>query len=44
MANTMKLLSSTVALFIGASVATAEPATYPTPEAAIADGFRQSLR
>jgi hypothetical protein len=30
----MKLLSSTVALLLGASIAFAEPATYPTPEAA----------
>jgi hypothetical protein len=34
MANKMKLLSSTVALFLGASIAFAEPAIYPTPEAA----------
>lgn len=34
MAQTMKLLSSTVAFFLGASVAFAEPAKYPTPEAA----------
>jgi hypothetical protein len=34
MAHTMKLLSSTAALFLGASLAWAEPAVYPTPEAA----------
>ena len=34
MAKTMKLLSSTVALCLGASIAFAEPAIYPTPEAA----------
>jgi hypothetical protein len=34
MAKTMKLLSSTVAVFLGASIASAEPAIYPTPEAA----------
>ncbi|WP_431299140.1 DUF2950 domain-containing protein [Tabrizicola sp. BL-A-41-H6] len=34
MAMAMKLLSSTVALCFGASVAFAEPAIYPTPEAA----------
>lgn len=34
MAMAMKLLSSTVALCLGASVAFAEPAIYPTPEAA----------
>jgi Protein of unknown function (DUF2950) len=34
MANTLKLLSSTVPLVLGAAVVFAEPATYPTPEAA----------
>jgi hypothetical protein len=33
----MKFLSSTVALFLGASAAFAEPAAYPTPEAAAED-------
>lgn len=43
MANTLKLLSSTVALFIGASIASAEPATFPTPEAAT-DAFVAALQ
>jgi Protein of unknown function (DUF2950) len=43
MANTMKLFSSTVALFLGASVAFAEPAAYPTPEAAT-DAFVTALQ
>jgi hypothetical protein len=34
MVQKMKLLSSTVAFFLGTSAAFAEPATYPTPEAA----------
>lgn len=34
MAQTMKLLSSTVAFVLGSSIAFAEPATYPSPEAA----------
>jgi hypothetical protein len=39
----MKLLSSTVAFFLGASVAFAEPATYPSPEAAT-DAFVAALQ
>lgn len=43
MTRTTKLLSTTVALCLGAAVVFAEPATYPTPEAAT-DAFVTALQ